>query len=760
MLAVAPTPERYVVDAHPQVERGLLEIVTSTRGLLRPEAAEAFDTDLRRLAMGSHVLDLALGKVLAPIAAGGYADTGHASMRDYCAEELGVSATFVRDLVRRHKALEQRTVLREALLHGRVLATQIDRLLQRALDEQQDACWVEIAAGKTNRGFRIALEEGLPQVAAPAPERKDVCRIWTLPADFYVDFLSHVVFCSMVAGRDLEVEEVLEPLVAEYLAAAPLAPAAEPGEMLPPDAPGPSDRHAWKERVYQDLEEITRAWEFLSQAPVQAELSDELTQAPEGRHEVHVYARKLLLVKHRLGLHIGRMLRTFKWARLYRDCGFLDIYHYARERLGMERSTVAALVARDAKLIAYADVYEAVYDGRLTLCQADLVMKCAEPQHSGPWIEYARHWTVRRLKEVEKLFRVVNRLHEVRRARNDLPPQPGETLASIRQDVQRALEERKAQAREMAAEDLAEIAGGILRDSAFAAFDAQLEERLREFRTMDLENGERLDASVRARLQPGATWVDQSHLWHEVRQAEFPHHPRLKAMEHLLPYAEDAEDGEEFEEERWQRHRQSVQDFWLQDMPVLGADGRLLPLRLVPGGRVQTFSLDLPEPRPARFRTAWLMPTLELRTWHEPDEDAVLQQALDACRRAHGDHLTDSECLPILVARFRETWSPAQKTMAASRRRLFERFGWRCAVPGCTSRRNMQDDHVKARARGGGDELENRECLCQAHHLRHKHEERMRVRGVAPDDLTFEVGIVDGKPWAIYHGDEVLARAG
>jgi hypothetical protein len=77
---------------------------------------------------------------------------------------------------------------------------------------------------------------------------------------------------------------------------------------------------------------------------------------------------------------------------------------------------------------------------------------------------------------------------------------------------------------------------------------------------------------------------------------------------------------------------------------------------------------------------------------------------------------------------------------------VVERDGWRCAVPGCTSRRNLHDHHLEFRSAGGSDAPENRVTLCSFHHLRCLHAGLLRVRGRAPDDLIFELGLRPGAP--------------
>jgi hypothetical protein len=71
--------------------------------------------------------------------------------------------------------------------------------------------------------------------------------------------------------------------------------------------------------------------------------------------------------------------------------------------------------------------------------------------------------------------------------------------------------------------------------------------------------------------------------------------------------------------------------------------------------------------------------------------------------------------------------------------RVFERDGWRCTVPGCTSQRNLHAHHVLFRSAGGGDDLANLTTLCAAHHQRCVHGGVIRISGRAPDRLAFEM---------------------
>jgi hypothetical protein len=77
---------------------------------------------------------------------------------------------------------------------------------------------------------------------------------------------------------------------------------------------------------------------------------------------------------------------------------------------------------------------------------------------------------------------------------------------------------------------------------------------------------------------------------------------------------------------------------------------------------------------------------------------------------------------------------------------VFARDGWRCAVPACSSRRNLHDHHIVFRSQGGGNERDNRVSVCAWHHLRGLHAGRVRAWGRAPHDVTWEVGVGLGHP--------------
>jgi len=71
----------------------------------------------------------------------------------------------------------------------------------------------------------------------------------------------------------------------------------------------------------------------------------------------------------------------------------------------------------------------------------------------------------------------------------------------------------------------------------------------------------------------------------------------------------------------------------------------------------------------------------------------------------------------------------------------FTRDGYRCTVPGCTARRNLQSHHIWFRSARGPDVAWNRTTLCAYHHHRGVHAGSMTLRGRAPDELVYTLGV-------------------
>ncbi len=88
------------------------------------------------------------------------------------------------------------------------------------------------------------------------------------------------------------------------------------------------------------------------------------------------------------------------------------------------------------------------------------------------------------------------------------------------------------------------------------------------------------------------------------------------------------------------------------------------------------------------------------------------------------------------------------------RYRTFERDGYRCMAPACTTRMHLHEHHLCYRSQGGDDEPENLWTLCVFHHLQGEHGTLARCRGRAPLDVVFRLGC-DGLEHA-YRNERLL----
>jgi hypothetical protein len=124
---------------------------------------------------------------------------------------------------------------------------------------------------------------------------------------------------------------------------------------------------------------------------------------------------------------------------------------------------------------------------------------------------------------------------------------------------------------------------------------------------------------------------------------------------------------------------------------------------------------------------------------------ATVQLALEQVEKLGGRGgrlVSPGEALEAMCDHVIEVWSAPERRLPAwerRARRVYERDGWRCVVPGCHSYRNLHAHHIRFRSLGGGDELGNLATLCAAHHHRGVHGGQIRIHGTAPGALRFEM---------------------
>jgi hypothetical protein len=124
---------------------------------------------------------------------------------------------------------------------------------------------------------------------------------------------------------------------------------------------------------------------------------------------------------------------------------------------------------------------------------------------------------------------------------------------------------------------------------------------------------------------------------------------------------------------------------------------------------------------------------------------AVLCSVRRRIEHLTGQLPTEGDAFEAMLDHALEAWGHPHAKVRREHR-VFERDGWRCTVPGCSSYRNLHDHHIRFRSAGGSDEIANRTTLCAWHHHRGVHAGRVRVRGRAPEGLRVELGLRRGQP--------------
>jgi hypothetical protein len=93
-----------------------------------------------------------------------------------------------------------------------------------------------------------------------------------------------------------------------------------------------------------------------------------------------------------------------------------------------------------------------------------------------------------------------------------------------------------------------------------------------------------------------------------------------------------------------------------------------------------------------------------------------------------------------MLVHAKEIW----EAVPSHRNPIHDRDGWRCRVPACGSRRNLQEHHLLFRSQGGDNARSNRVSICAWHHLRGIHDGIVRAHGDATGEVRWQLGLGAG----------------
>ena len=653
---------------------------------------------------------------------------GFARLEDHARERYGRSGRWVRDLATLGEGIAASPELAAALSGsdggrplGRVAATMVARALPLGAAA---ADWIAAARRLSVRELRDAIRQARAADAdadhcaahdadddADDDPDADRCLLrLPVPEPMLAAFEEALDLHRAVQGRGTSVTEFIEALVGEAQAGG-----LDVGEgLIASLRPGLPEA-----RVEAALRFASGAWSSL---PAPAASVDPLpvpvdplsrfvaldARAGEG-DAVELDARLRALVhlenqlETQLGLLLSGMTERHAWARLQ----FAGVGHYAEERLGLSRSRASDRARLARALRALPLVSAACADGRITLESASLILRILRPDASG-----------------------VAALDARRGAGID-----GSTAAEGA-GLEAAWVEHAAAATIKR-----------MRDEARALGRYRVLSRL-------APGGERPEADRSGSYGPGADWPMSDEDWcASLRRAVGTATRRIQWCGFLAAGI------------------------------TLPADTRITPpvnpdvfhADVATGHNPDVFHRMLPEPDaclrlrlPADLAGAFLAAieaaraAFEVRAaavpWDEPwpPPEPALPPALEpglsekrrepasawAARMAfvRGRRVPRWVGLLALLEDYATTWDSDGAAPDRRDDRFFVRDGWRCAAPGCSSRRNLELHHIVYRSRGGSDDGWNLITLCCFHHRCGEHGFCMSVRGRAPTGLTWRLG--------------------
>jgi HAMP domain-containing protein len=391
---------------------------------------ERLDEGLASLARAEAGMRLRLGQVLEVLGRGQHFELGFSSVAAYALERCDRSVRWVegaRSLARRLEPLRE---LRRALAFGSI-SWSMAELLARVARPADEASWMEAAQSRTVRQMRGRVlravaaserdepalrSEALAIEGAETTESDEVCTL-TCTVDQEEAWLFEATRALLerlgVLGADAQVEALLAEGQETLLAALPEG-WLEFERLERLDATqrsGSSELGRWRAQVEACCEQHLRktlAVGGLGEPKRAVPVRDGVAHAAalglaalEGMsaHALDSVLRELSRSLSRHELELSRLVLQFHRADGWRRLGYASEAQYARERLGMSRSSFVARRALALRLEKLPRVAEALGAGQIGVEAAVQVVRVAVPVTEVAWVERAQQRTIKHLRE-------------------------------------------------------------------------------------------------------------------------------------------------------------------------------------------------------------------------------------------------------------------------------------------------------------------------------------------------------------------------
>jgi len=366
-------------------------------------------------------------------------ELGFSSLAAYALERCERAGRWVEVACCLARRLETLPLLRAALALGRVSWSMAELLARRATPEEE-AHWLALAQRKTLREMRQEMRE-VSEVAL-THERGETCTL-TCTVDREEAWLFEATRALLDHFGTHGAEEQLEALLAEGQGALLAALPAEAMDLQALDAEREAQQR-WREQLARWRDEAERCCEPRIRAAVlePARAGEVARQAAQGSEslegwksgELDAEVRELAAALAGHELTLAQLLRSFQRADGWRLLGYATETQYARERLGLSRSSVIARRSLALRLEALPHIAAALGAAHIGVEAALQLVRIATPCTELAWLERARCRTVKHLREEVAAALVAVRLS----GDADCPPPESEELEGF-QELERAV---------------------------------------------------------------------------------------------------------------------------------------------------------------------------------------------------------------------------------------------------------------------------------------------------------------------------------
>lgn len=380
---------------------------------------------------------------------------GFSSLAAYALERCERSGRWVEGARCLARRLESLAALRRALARGELSWSAVE-LVARVATPESEQRWISVAGTHTVRKLRALVRQAQPtaspdappQAAEPQEEEEQALNTLTVTVDredaWLFEATQKLLEQLGTPGTTAQVEALLAEGQASLLAALPRgsldADALDAGVL----ERGGAAQRRWREQLQRwQVEAEERCEQRVRDASEPARAAGAVVEAASAGYgplagaaalELDAQVRSLAQLLARHELELSWALLSFHRADGWRRLGYATESQYARERLGLSRSSLLSRRALALRLESLPFVTAALGAAHIGIEAALQVVRIATPHTERAWLERAGRRTIKHLREeVNAALMAVRIAGEV-----EVPP-PSDAELDAYQELERAV---------------------------------------------------------------------------------------------------------------------------------------------------------------------------------------------------------------------------------------------------------------------------------------------------------------------------------